>query len=291
MKYEAEFKLLLEDLRKQQEKANEEYADCLPGTMNRENRQGEQKLFYVYEENGKRKRTVINNRRELLVALTRKQYLEEELAILDRDITALQRFISTYIEPTPETIISRLPAKYQGMPDDYFFGSCKAQGAAKPGQSCKAQGAPEQGLSNQAQTFSVEARRRWAAEPYEQSNHKPEMKVQLTSRGLKVRTKSEVVVAEMLDAAGIPYRYEQMIYIEDFRFAPDFTIMTDRGIIYWEHAEMIHDEGYRDHHNWKMSMYEKAGITLWKNLIVTYDNENGGLDTRIIRTEIENKLL
>lgn len=267
MKYEAEFKLLLSDLEKRQEKAKAEYADCLMGTLNKENRKGKLKLFHVYENDGKRKRVVINDNEELLTALCRKRYLKEELDLIDKDIMALKRFIATYIQPTPETIINRLPDKYSNFPEDYFFNPRKAQG----------------------ETYA--SKQRWATEPYEQSDYKPEQKVQLTSRGLRVRTKSEVVVAEMLDAAGITYRYEQMIYIEDFSFAPDFTIMTDRGIFYWEHAGMIYDEEYWEHHKWKLSMYERAGIVPWRNLIVTYDNENGGLDTRIIRSEIENKLL
>ena len=40
-----------------------------------------------------------------------------------------------------------------------------------------------------------------------------------------------------------------------------------------------------------MNMYERAGIVPWKNLIVTYDDEYGGIDTRIIEAEIRNKLL
>lgn len=256
MKYEAEFKLLLADLKKRFDNANVEYKKCPRGHIGQENRNGKQKLFHVYEENGKRKRVVVNDESQLPAQLTRKRYLEEEMEVLDKDIVALERFITTYIEPIPEKIIERLPEKYKTMPEDYFF-----------------------------------YRQRWATEPYEQSAYKPEEKVQVTSRGLKVRTKSEVVVAEMLDAAGITYRYEQMIHIEGFSFAPDFTILTKEGIVYWEHAGKIHEEHYRNRHKWKLSMYEKAGIVSWENLIVTYDNAKGGLDTRIIRSEIENKLL
>lgn len=40
-----------------------------------------------------------------------------------------------------------------------------------------------------------------------------------------------------------------------------------------------------------MNMYETADIVPWKNLIVTYDNENGTIDLAIIDGEIRNKLL
>ena len=256
MKYEAEFKLLLADLKKRYEDANVEYEKCPRGRICQENRSGKLMTFHVYEENGKRKRSVINGETQLMAQLATKRYLEEEIEILTKDIAAIERFVATYIEPTPERIIERLPNKYKAMAEDCFF-----------------------------------YRQRWTTEPYEQSTYKPEEKVQVTSRGLKVRTKSEVVLAEMLDAAGITYRYEQMINIEGFSFAPDFTILTKEGIVYWEHAGKIHEEHYRNRHKWKLSMYEKVGIVSWENLIVTYDNAKGGLDTRIIRSEIENKLL
>lgn len=38
-------------------------------------------------------------------------------------------------------------------------------------------------------------------------------------------------------------------------------------------------------------MYERAGIVPWKNLIVTYDDETGNLDLRMIEAEIRNRLL
>ena len=44
------------------------------------------------------------------------------------------------------------------------------------------------------------------------------------------------------------------------------------------------------HHKWKMDIYEEAGIVTWKNLIVTYDSENGMLDLGIIESEIVNKV-
>ena len=48
---------------------------------------------------------------------------------------------------------------------------------------------------------------------------------------------------------------------------------------------------YREHHKWKMEVYEKAGIVSWKNLIVTYDDEDGNINVGIIESEIKNKLI
>ena len=68
-------------------------------------------------------------------------------------------------------------------------------------------------------------------------------------------------------------------------------MLPNGQIIYWEHAGMMHIEEYRLRHKQKMEVYESAGIVPWKNLIVTYDDEAGNLDIRIVESEIKNKLL
>ena len=45
------------------------------------------------------------------------------------------------------------------------------------------------------------------------------------------------------------------------------------------------------HHKWKLSMYERAGIVPWKNLIVTYDDDFGNLNIARIESEITTRLL
>lgn len=265
MRYKEEFRLLLDGLEKRRQKANEEYAKCPPGALVREIRGGKTILFDLVKENGTRKRRVITDDSEAINALARKKYLETELDVLNKDIAALNKLISEYTDTSVDTIIEKLPERYKELPRESFF------------------------RSNDMTSSSN--RHHWASQPYQQSTFEPEEKIQMTSRGLKVRTKSEVIVAEKLDEADIAYRYEQMIYIEGFSFAPDFTIMTKDGIKYWEHAGKVNDKGYLRRHRWKMEMYERAGIVPWKNLIVTYDDPKGGLDSRIIVSEIRNKLL
>ena len=65
---------------------------------------------------------------------------------------------------------------------------------------------------------------------------------------------------------------------------PDFTIEDpDTGDKwYWEHCGMMTDPKYRRRWEEKKKFYEKNGIKEGKNLIVTYDNEKGGLDSSAI---------
>ena len=60
---------------------------------------------------------------------------------------------------------------------------------------------------------------------------------------------------------------------------------------YWEHCGLTSNSQYMSHHKWKLDIYEEMGIVPWKNLIVTYDDENGNLNIPLIESEIINKVL
>lgn len=281
MKYDEEFNCLLANLISRQQRDEEEYKNCPPGSMVQEHRDGNVLLLHAYMTDKGRKRRVINRNEKMISLLARKKYLETEMRVLNKNIKALKRMIAAYVEPTPESVIAMMPEKYKRLPERHML---------RPVDDIEIQSVSG-GCEDANIMASAEYRRWWARQPYEKSTYEPDDKVQVTSTGLRVRTKSEVIVAEMLDAAGISYRYEQMLHICGFSFAPDFTIMTADRIWYWEHAGKVSDERYLKRHKWKIEMYGKAGIVPWKNLIITYDQENGGLDSRVIRSEIENKLM
>lgn len=114
----------------------------------------------------------------------------------------------------------------------------------------------------------------------------------MTSMGIKVRFKSELIIAERLYEKDIFFRYEQILTIGYKKFAPDFTIKRHDGkIIYWEHCGLTDDRRYMAHHMKKLESYYEAGIVPWKNLIVTCDDDDGALNIEIIKSEIRNKLL
>ncbi len=75
------------------------------------------------------------------------------------------------------------------------------------------------------------------------------------------------------------------------KFLPEYARLIDEKEAGWEHCGKVNDQGYMRKHNWKLDMYESIGIVPWKNLIVTYDDEDGNLDARVIESEIINKIL
>jgi len=132
----------------------------------------------------------------------------------------------------------------------------------------------------------------WAAAEYEQLDFRVKDRNKPTKSGLYVRSKSEQLIAEALYNHRIAFRYEEVIRISEFRkLSPDFTIKRNDGkVIYWEHEGLNVDEKYRERQKEKMELYEEKEIYPWKNLIITYDDEDGAIDMRRIEFEIINRL-
>ena len=114
-----------------------------------------------------------------------------------------------------------------------------------------------------------------------------------TRRGERVRSKSEVIIADSLDAEGVPYRYEQPIYLEGFNpVYPDFTVLNKRTRkeYLWEHLGGMDDSDYRDGAMKKLNNYALAGIFPGQELLLTFESESAPLDTRVVAALIENYL-
>ena len=71
--------------------------------------------------------------------------------------------------------------------------------------------------------------------------------VHRTSKGLAVRSKSELVIAEALGTAGIDFEYEKPLTFHGQTRYPDFTIEDEiyGRTVYWEHLGMLSNPEYR----------------------------------------------
>ena len=86
--------------------------------------------------------------------------------------------------------------------------------------------------------------------------------VHRTARGELVRSKSEVLIANLLDELGLSYDYESPFTGDDSRTVrPDFTILTDLGqTVIWEHLGMLSDPRYASKWAQKKDWYATNGI-------------------------------
>ncbi len=89
---------------------------------------------------------------------------------------------------------------------------------------------------------------------YSQSSPRPKRTVghkHRTNNGEMVRSKSEVIVANILARLGIYYEYEKRLhnpYDNSDSISPDFTIHHDGKVFYWEHLGMLQKPSYKA--NW-----------------------------------------
>ncbi len=80
-----------------------------------------------------------------------------------------------------------------------------------------------------------------------------------TIDGTRVRSKSEVIICDLLAKSGLKYEYERLLEYEPGRVInPDFTIFLDDGKeLYWEHIGMLGNEKYSEDWSNKVDIYEK----------------------------------
>lgn len=111
----------------------------------------------------------------------------------------------------------------------------------------------------------------------------------ITLDGTKVRSKSELIIANQLYYNSLEYQYESHLYLNDGKFRrPDFRVITPSGkTVYWEHLGMLNDDSYKKAWEEKKAEYEANGISEQNsNLFTTEDNEEGGLDSKQIEAVI-----
>ena len=86
-----------------------------------------------------------------------------------------------------------------------------------------------------------------------------EGKIHETLSGYVVRSKSEVIIANLLTDRGIPFIYEEPLFAPDGTFyLPDFTITWQGEHFCWEPAGESWDEHrYRDHTDTKRQWYTR----------------------------------
>ena len=132
--------------------------------------------------------------------------------------------------------------------------------------------------------------KQWKSQVYESNPYYPEEKVYITKKDEMVRSKSEVMLADMYYELGIPYRYEAELKLMDGKIKyPDFTVlkMSTREVFYHEHFGLLDDEEYRRANLVKLDEYRRNGIFPGKNLIITYETAGCYLNIKEIKRMIK----
>ena len=211
------------------------------------------KTIFFEVKNGKR---IVTNNQKKIDGIVRREYLKSKIEVLEHNERLLRRLLAGYLDANESLFLERMPKHLQKL--------CVL-----------------------GQTDD------WANEEYKMSTYYADLKRHRTSRGLMVRSKSEVIIAEKLYEFDVPFRYEQLVKVGGSMYAPDFTVRNRRTgqEFYWEHFGLMNDEKYVKAWRLKLYEFEQAGISPWTNLITTYDKPNNSIDLQMIEYIIKCKLL
>lgn len=141
--------------------------------------------------------------------------------------------------------------------------------------------------------------RKWLAEPF------PKFEITDASQGeypnyynddgVKMRSKSELIIADVLRKKGIPYRHEYPLNLLDPETQrmktvfPDFMILRvrDRKVLFWEHLGLLEKPDYFRKNILKIRTYEMNGYLPGYSLIVSFETSFAPLNIKLVEQMIE----
>ena len=135
--------------------------------------------------------------------------------------------------------------------------------------------------------------KRWQDAVYEEMQFYDETEL-YTYGGIRVRSKSELIIANMLEQYGIPFKYEKPLQLRGMgEVRPDFSCLKvksrQEGI--WEHFGMMDNLTYANKNVTKLACYHQNGFYVGENLITTFETSQNQISSKLIRGMIEQYLL
>ena len=211
------------------------------------------KTFYYHAKYKSKDRFLTKADAVLIRQLLQKRYLKEVLKAAKNELAALSKMLSLYPEELPEELYEKLPEELRAGVEPVILGN-------------------EQDV------------REWMAEPYVGKPFKEGAPVYKTIRGERVRSKSEVMIADRMFFRGVPYKYECPIMIEGQVIHPDFSMKrrSDNKLIYHEHCGKMDDPEYVNDLVERVNLYNQAGILQGDRLTFSFETADKPLDNRVI---------
>ena len=214
--------------------------------------------MYFYRAGGdEREKLLTSADKQLISDLVQKNYLQKVLKASKEEADALKKLQKRYPDLVAEEIYDHLStdrkklAKRIGLADDQYV-------------------------------------RKWENKTYDPKPFKDGYPVYLTMKGERVRSKSEVIIADRLYANGIPYKYECPLIIGNEVIHPDFSILrvSDRKVVYLEHCGKADDPEYQEDMVPRINKYILAGIYEGEKLFLTFEADGTPLDVRVLDSMI-----
>lgn len=250
------------------EKTEKFIADASGGILKYQRKKG--RLYYYRQEKEPTTQQwsttyIKKNQMSLAIELAEKGYLITVAAVLKSQIALLQEFVQKYNEEAVEEIYRNLPDERKALVEPVAIGVKE----------------------------KLEA---WDREEYEPYTGFKENMIYETNQGEKVRSKSELIIANVLYQYkdDIEYKYERPLELKtkdgcNIIVHPDFTIINKHTgrIYYYEHAGRMDEPKYSVDFVKKMNLYSTNGILQGDKLFVTYETYSMPLDINCVKKIVE----
>jgi len=243
---------------------------------------GYTKIYQVYSEDGKPVRKGIKRNNTLIRGLVRKAYLQETVKRLDRNIIILRDAVKKMDNMGYESILQCMPKNYNLLDDKY-----KTDWVPADMHPVFTDTVPITAYSLYVSEGLIDS---WGSIPYRANTIQLQGIKHRTETGVYMRSKSEISIFDIYKRLGIPVHYDEIMSFNGTIKSPDFISMRyDGKLIFHEHCGKVNDPSYMEAHYKKMELYRNCGIVPWDNLIVTYENAEGGIDLQLAEAEIISK--
>ncbi len=200
--------------------------------------------------------------KELVHKLAQKEYDQKVLRAVEKELGRLEKGLLDYPLAEPELIYENLHKERQKIvtpiwePDEKYV-------------------------------------ERWEKVEYQGKGFEENTPEFYTAKKERVRSKSELIIADLLGREGVPYRYEYPFRLRGFgQIYPDFMVLNvrTRKEYYWEHLGMMDDPDYAEKAIRRIAMYEQNGIYSGEKLILTYETRKSPLNQKQVIRMIEHYL-
>ena len=220
--------------------------------------------YYQVPQSGKSKEQYIHRSDpELARGLAQKSYDRKVLKMLEEEKKMLKKTLMYYQKNGP--------GEFYSGPEELIWGGLNEarKKLVKP-------------VSPDREAF-IKA---WQAETYRKKEFHESDTEYVTDSGIRVRSKTELIIAEMLEKERIPFHYEKPLLLPGHRIIhPDFTVLNvrTRKTMFWEHQGMMDDDSYRDNALERINSYIQAGYYPGIHLILTHETAARPVRTKILK--------
>ena len=153
---------------------------------------------------------------------------------------------------------------------------------------------PRKELVRKAFITDAEYAEQWLNDPYEPKRFNENDPEYYSVNGLRVRSKSEALLADVFDSYPVPMKYECPLKLWNGKIIhPDFTLLNValRRIFIWEHFGRADDPEYMEYNVGRLNDLMLSGFYPGVNMIMTFETKNSPLNVKVVHRLVEEFLL